>query len=161
MSKCERGVVKDSNLTIGLAVLATKSTTNGPRRRRHSSRSFNVVFYVALQKYYTRIRSVAPYQFHTQMIQILSFNQDVLIWTCQRVVVRIHNQRKRKRNSLVYEMQHKLNETRKCPICCILLTIIHKINHIDKPFTCPIIIVFKHYFTHSIQKLGLLDWPNT
>jgi hypothetical protein len=33
MSKYERGVVKDSNLMIGLGDIATKSMTNGPRRR--------------------------------------------------------------------------------------------------------------------------------
>ena len=38
----------------------------------------------------------------------------------------------KKCNALVYEMLHESNKTRKCPICCILFTIIHEINYIDK-----------------------------
>jgi hypothetical protein len=62
MSKYERDVVKDFNLTIGLGDIATKSTTNGPRRRRHFSRISNVVLYVALQNYYTEIKNIDIYQ---------------------------------------------------------------------------------------------------
>ena len=65
------------------------------------------------------------------------------------------------RNALVHEVLHKLNKIRKFFICCVSLIIIHKINYIDKLFTCSTVIVPRHWYAHSIKKLGVLVWPNT
>ena len=75
------------------------------------------------------------------------------IWTCQRIFVTIHDERKRLYNVLVHEVLHEPNKIRKFLICCISLTIAHKINYIDKPFTCSIVIVPRHWYAHSIKKL--------
>ena len=129
-------LVKDFNLTIGLGVHTTKSTTNWPR-------------------------IYDLYQIQTYRILILLFNQDVLHMDLPTCICQNTQPTQKKCNVLVYETLHESNKTRKCPICCILFTIIHEINYIDKFFICSIVIVFRHWFTHSIQKLALLEWPNT